>query len=670
MDGVAAAGVEAKRQRITKFLALRNVSAQSLAVILADLLPEGCTRWDIKKVLKSRFAGIITRLELPRTDGTVFLWAVARLQDLLPHCVAECEGFRNVLAAALEETPCTYARPWHIVLYFDDITPGNPLKLENMMKHTALYVGFAELREALRLEEAWLTIGVLRVSVAKKVVGGIANAIRILLRATLLGPDNVRTAGIPIRIGVAVHVIFLQFGKLLADEAAGKCVWDVKGASGLRPCFDCKNVTLIEAGRAGGMVRHDAANYLVDISCHDASLFDPMSDADLWHAHDTLTRLRGMMGATPFKECEKAYGLNHNPNGILADTELRPLVPPSCNCRDPMHTTLSNGVMSTEIFALLEAYKASTPNFSYSALQDFFNADWMWPRCRRITCVQSRLARCFDPAHEASSRENQSFKGSASETLSAYPLIRYWVEVHVVPSGKIPAERSSFFSLCTVVDLMQEAKSIDSDCQRVAQQLDAEVPESLRLHKEAYGKKYIKPKRHYLGHVAKRLDFWLDCFVHERKHKVIKAAAKDIQNTRDFESSALLVILNATHGQMDKWVLDVLNPPTAISPELSATLGAPCHVSNSMRWRVVPVGVGDVFLLGADSAVQIEACVRVGNDGADLRCVVRPLTLVERLSPTSARWRRAAGLAIFLPVSQMRVAKCWFMRAGDLVVLN
>lgn len=342
---------------------------------------------------------------------------------------------------------------------------------------------------------------------------------------------------------------------------------------------------------------------------------------------------------------------------------------PSSNTRDPMHTALSNGVMNTEIFLLLRAYKQCTPGFSYGDLAAFIEADWQWPRVRRIVSVSSRLARCFDVAHEASSIENESFRSSASETLSVYPIIRYWVEAVVAVETKIPAERASFLSLCKVVDLMYEAKALNGTSPALAAQFDAEVPRSLYLHKEAYGIGFIKPKRHFLFHIDLS-EFFRDCFVHERKHKVIKDAAKDIQNTRDFEASALLVILNSTHGQMDAWTLSSLRKPTAVSPELSAAFGTPVHVSNAMRWRVLQIGIGDIFFLSANGAVEIIACARLGDDGNEYRCVVRELNFIEQMSPTTSRWRRTLSVGVMEPRPQMWLAKAWFSRDDTFVGLS
>ena len=67
-------------------------------------------------------------------------------------------------------------------MYIDDITPGNPLRPDNKRKITAVYASCIELGNFLRLEEAWLALGVIRTNVVKEVKGGLSNAIRQLLK--------------------------------------------------------------------------------------------------------------------------------------------------------------------------------------------------------------------------------------------------------------------------------------------------------------------------------------------------------------------------------------------------------------------------------------------------------------------------------------------------------
>ena len=126
---------------------------------------------------------------------------------------------------------------------------------------------------------------------------------------------------------------------MLSDEAAGKSVWCVKGAVGIKPCVDCKKV-VCRAADGQGLATFDDKDYLVDISCSDASRFDPMDIDGLWHSHDVLAGLKasGQMTRLAFEQVEKATSISCEPDGLPADYGLRGIAAPSSYARDPMHT--------------------------------------------------------------------------------------------------------------------------------------------------------------------------------------------------------------------------------------------------------------------------------------------------------------------------------------------
>ena len=79
-----------------------------------------------------------------------------------------------------------------------------------------------------------MALGVIRTSVIKEVKGGISNVIRQLLKAMLTGPQSAQTAGIA-----------LPIQQLPFYSKSHKAVLGVKGASGTKPCFECKNVVAL-----------------------------------------------------------------------------------------------------------------------------------------------------------------------------------------------------------------------------------------------------------------------------------------------------------------------------------------------------------------------------------------------------------------------------------------
>ena len=183
------------------------------------------------------------------------------------------------------------------------------------------------------------------------------------------------------------------------------------------------------------------SGYLVNMACTDRLRHDPQNDEDVWRAYDTLVALK----ATPRTSreqlvlAERACGVNLNPDGVLADLDLRTCFRPSSYVRNPMHTLLAGGVVNVEVFASLRALSGCVPGFSYATMRAFLEAGWQHPRSR----TRPNLPAAFSAVREDASKKDKIFKAGASETLALYPVLRYFLEV-AVPADCIRAERASF----------------------------------------------------------------------------------------------------------------------------------------------------------------------------------------------------------------------------------
>ena len=70
----------------------------------------------------------------------------------------ECQAVAELFATTLAENPCSFERPWHIIVGFDEFAPGNKLKVDNSRKCMNLSFTFREFGQAAWCTEvAWLT---------------------------------------------------------------------------------------------------------------------------------------------------------------------------------------------------------------------------------------------------------------------------------------------------------------------------------------------------------------------------------------------------------------------------------------------------------------------------------------------------------------------------------
>eukprot|EP00974_Lingulodinium_polyedra_P009615 922232-Lingulodinium_polyedra.AAC.1 len=63
--------------------------------------------------------------ELICVKGPAFAWQHANPQALLQLFVQQSSPLANTLQQKLEERPSTFTAPWSVVIYCDEVTPGN-----------------------------------------------------------------------------------------------------------------------------------------------------------------------------------------------------------------------------------------------------------------------------------------------------------------------------------------------------------------------------------------------------------------------------------------------------------------------------------------------------------------------------------------------------------------
>lgn len=249
---------------------------------------------------------------------------------------------------------------------------------------------------------------------------------------------------------------------------------------------------------------------------------------------------------------------------------------------DWVHCMLADGVLSVEAHLLIASAEVATND-----LEMYLKGDWCFPQASR---AKSRtLWQLFDSAR-ASSQEK--VKGSASEMLGLYSLLRHFVETRLQGVHGIVSQKASFQAACRIVDVILLAKQGRVPLKRASRMLQEALIDHLSKHKHAYGDSNLKPKHHFMFDVA---DQWqhqaevVDAFVVERLHLRVKAVAELVRNTTCFERSCLASLINS-HCRLlqDGQVGD------GLVGRRVALAGTPAQVADSMRVQGMQLSVGDV----------------------------------------------------------------------------
>ena len=451
----------------------------------------------------------------------------------LLHKATALDGFAALMNRRLVEVPPSPEAPWRIVLYTDEVTPGNQLLMDNLRKMWVADWSFLELGPAaLADENAWFCIVATRSCDVTKLAAGISQVVGHLIKVFFgLHIHDFSTGGVVLRLPSGESCrMFAKLGMILQDGGAHKLVWHCKGDAGTKLCMLCLNLYTSKSG----IVDEDGEDILTCSLVHENELHFACDD-DVRGAVRRLARFKLTDSPGEFTVRQKAIGFKHEPRGLLMDPELdRSVHPVSQFCHDWMHAMFVHGVFGTTAFLMLEAISSTCNRNIWETLCGYV-ALWTWP-CR--VKDSSGLKDVFSAKRAASSRKAKFFKTTASEGLSVYMVIAYFVQTVILPTRRNTAECKAFVALADVIDLL-----VMTPLGRVQPvQLQDTIRLFLNFCLDAGWKTYMHPKFHWLVHLPKHLAQFgclPTCWVHERKHRMVKRYANEICNTSVFERSVL-----------------------------------------------------------------------------------------------------------------------------------
>ena len=99
-----------------------------------EFLQKKLDRFAVQRSIESLWAQVGYRKEVACRGGQSFSWDCTSLPKLLQLLVKSSADFRSVVRQALEAHPCTQDEPRHLIVYGDEVVPGNVLRLDNKRK--------------------------------------------------------------------------------------------------------------------------------------------------------------------------------------------------------------------------------------------------------------------------------------------------------------------------------------------------------------------------------------------------------------------------------------------------------------------------------------------------------------------------------------------------------
>jgi len=261
------------------------------------------------------------------------------------------------------------------------------------------------------------------------------------------------------------------------------------------------------------------------------SQLDVATSAELKDAIRRIHARKGIDDARIQEVRENTLGFTYSGYNLMVDRELDDIVQPAEQfMHDWMHCIFVSGVWNICFEMVLQALWSAGIRDVYDSLRDYVKL-WCWPR--RVN--SGKLHELFTDGRRKNNHEALKFKCSASEGLSLYMILAVFFKVY----GAIcAAERRAYNALCDVIDLLSSVARGKIQ----PQQLQDAVELFLDAYSIAFGDDHMTPKFHWLLHFPKSLrdvGTLVACFVHERKHRMLKRYCNDIRNTTVFEHSVL-----------------------------------------------------------------------------------------------------------------------------------
>ena len=184
-----------------------HCSASALSQILVEIkrhgLPELTGRGAMREARdrvaqhETAYGPIVKSLQVADKDGVVLQLPYACPFASLTYALDESVSLQRLFKRQLSLQPSSPEAPWNIVLYTDEVTPGNPLATLNQRRFHAFYWSFAELgADALSHEESWFVVLVEFSTLVNTVLGGLSAVFAAVVKSFFRDGMHMQHSGV------------------------------------------------------------------------------------------------------------------------------------------------------------------------------------------------------------------------------------------------------------------------------------------------------------------------------------------------------------------------------------------------------------------------------------------------------------------------------------------
>lgn len=359
---------------------------------------------------------------------------------------------------------------------------------------------------------------------------------------------------------------------LIADEVALKQSIENKGAAGKLFCCRCCNVV-----SKGSWTPSLADKGFVHGTTTDFSQFRLHTNESVQRIVSHLAEQHEILSTVEFSKLETALGFNWRPGGILMNPQYGHMVP-EIIMYDWFHIFVVHGIANRELGLFAGVLRRVGIN---EERVDNFIGQFILPRQFQGATPKNIFGK--------RDYKETPINCSASELISAYPILRTFI-VHFV-WDQHPSVKSQCASALRLMDCLDKLMLLNRGGSVEASELHETIKKYLDQFLQTYdAEEHWMPKHHCALHLAeflKRHKCLLSCWVHERKHRLVKRFGNNVLNfTQGFEKSILQDII---HVQLRELETESFELGTCLINEKKAK-------DSQIGWLREFTGPGDVFI--------------------------------------------------------------------------
>ena len=337
-------------------------------------------------------------------------------------------------------------------------------------------------------------------------------------------------------------LVFADLAMVVQDAEAHAFVFSWKGATSVK----CGPLYVNIVSKHCNLAR-DPTGGTMPVYNTDTSRFRLMSDKTFRSMQHRLKALALHHSPEELKVKEQDFGFKWNQHSWLQDLGLN-VQAMQVLTFDFMHCWCENGVWECEFGACMD--KLSSHGHGGRQLHEYLQY-FMWPKA-----YASGRDICKGSIQERERPKDVHPAGSASEMMSVGPVVRKWLEDVVKPRAVCRAHVTSLLLCISVMDLLAQVNTGSVTPTMIADAMAIHYA----AHVVAYGYTIFVPKHHFMLHIPRQLErfkFLVSCFVHERKHKIVKRWAVPLCNKQNYERSLLM---ECTLAQINSLKQPLLKP--------------------------------------------------------------------------------------------------------------